>query len=350
MKTIFKNITKINQFLNLKTTFLIIVIVLANSKVSFAQNKITSLDEKKIKLKAAGIISDLANKYNQLLEADTEDRNRMIDIMTLPGTDNFSIFESDQIIIEDDFTTRRNTSNDIPTKRVDIYINDICRNYGKKDNGEYLNEGKLVTITNIIPSKVLATSPQAPLFIKIFFEVNYEGIDDRTKLAFKQPAYRVAEFTISKPKNIWSVAINAIRFSKGEQENDKNLEKNVTIIPVESKDALEDMIIEEKKTVFRNPLLQAYKSEGKWGLVNLDDNDKILTKPIYDFIDEFTEDGLALVNKEGLWGYIDYLEGKIVINCEYDNADPFSKEKKGRARVYKGLENYLIDKNGIKTK
>lgn len=349
MKTTKKNIEKINRILKLKNFFFIISLVLANSQISFPQNKITSADERKIKQKASGIISDLANKYNQLLEADTEDRNRMIDIMTVAGMDNISVFESDQIIIEDDFITRKNTSIDIPTKRVDIYFNDICRNYGKKDNGEYSNEGKLVTIRNIIPSKVLAISPQSPMFIKIFFEVVYEGIDDRTKLPFKQPAYRVAEFTISKPKNIYSVAINTIRFAKGEQENDKNLEKNVTIIPIEWKFALEDLIIEEKKTVFRNPLLQAFKSEGKWGITNLDDNDKIITKPTFDYIDDFTEDGLALVNIEGLWGYVD-LEGKIVIKCEYDNADPFSKEKKGRARVTKGLESYLIDKNGIKTK
>ena len=349
MKTTKKYIAKINRILELKTLFFIIFLVLGNSQLSFPQNKITSVDERKIKQKASGIISDLANKYNQLLEADTEDRNRMIDIMTVAGMDNISVFESDQIIIEDDFITRINSSIDIPTKRVDIYFNDICRNYGKKDNGEYMNEGKLVTIRNIIPSKVLAISPQSPMFIKIFFEVIYEGIDDRTKLPFKQPAYRVAEFIISKPKNIFSVAINTIRFSKGEQENDKNLEKNVTIIPVEWKVVLEDLNIEEKKTVFRNPLLQAYKSDGKWGIANLDDNDKILVKPTFDYIDDFTEDGLALVNIEGLWGYVD-LEGKIVIKCEYDNADPFSKDKKGRARVTKGLENYLIDKNGLKTK
>ena len=348
MNTTHKNSSKIRCLLNLKTTFFITLIFYANALNSYAQNKITSADEKKIKLIASGIVGDLADIYNQLLDADSEDRNRIISNLTLPGT-KAQIFESDLILIKDDFLTRTNTSNDIPPKRVDIYFNDICSNYGRKANGDYNNEGKLVSITNIIPSKVLAISPQSPIFIKVFFEVNYEGIDERTKLAFKQPALRVAEFAVSKIKNSWAVVINTIRFSKGEEENDTNLERNVIILPVESKDAVQDIFIEEKKKVFQNPYLQAYKSEGKWGLINLDENDKILIKPTYDYIDNFTDDGLALVNIDGMWGYAD-LEGRIVIQCEYDNAEPFSKEKKGKARVFKGLENFLIDKYGTKTR
>jgi len=348
MKTKCKNYLINNCLLNLKAAFLITIIVIANSFNSFAQNQITSVDERKIKLIASGIIGDLEDIYNQLLDADSEDRNRIISNLTLPGT-KAQIFESDLILIKDDFLTRTNTSNDIPPKRVDIYFNDICSNYGRKANGDYLNEGKLVSITNIIPSKVLAISPQSPMFIKVFFEVNYEGIDERTKLAFKQPSSRVAEFSVSKIKNSWTLVINTIRFSRGEEENDKNSESNVVILPVESKDTAQDIFIEEKKKVFQNPYLQAYKSEGKWGLINIDVNDKILIKPTFDYIDNFTEDGLALVNIDGMWGFAD-LEGRIVIKCEYDNADPFSKEKKGRARVYKGLENFLIDKNGTKTR
>ncbi len=347
MKTTLQNITKSKRFWHLKACLFLIIFTLLNAEVSLAQNKITSEDEKKIKSKASIIITKLASIYNTLLDSDSQDRKHVIDNMLLPGTES-QIFVTDQVLIENDFATRSSLSDD-KTIIVYKYFNDICSNYGKKDNGEYTNEGKLVSFTNITTSKVLAASPKDSLFIEVFFDVNYEGIDDRTKLAFKQPAHRVAEFTVEKIKNNWKLEIRSMRFLKGEIENDKKFEKNVIVIPVESKEDFKDLAIEKIEKVSQNPYLQAYKNEGKWGIVNVDDNYKILTKPTFDEIDEFTEDGLASVNIAGLWGYIN-LEGKIIINCEYDVADPFSKEKKGRARVYKGLENYLIDTNGNKTK
>lgn len=184
---------------------------------SYAQRIITNNDEVIIRRKAVGMIKDLEQKYNYLLGADSEERKIVIDNMILPGSIS-TLFANDQLVIEDDFQTRENTSNEAPIKRVDIYFKELCSSYGKQDNGEFINEGKNITFSNIITSKLMAISSKDSLFLKVFFDVKYDGIDQRTNQKFKQPAKRVAEISAYKYKNSWVLSIYTIRFLKTVEE------------------------------------------------------------------------------------------------------------------------------------
>lgn len=62
---------------------------------------------------------------------------------------------------------------------------------------------------------------------------------------------------------------------------------------------------------------------------------------IYDSVSAFKE-GLAVVKKEGLYGYIN-MEGNIVIDLQYKRAKQFSND---RAVVGNGTSVGIIDKNG----
>lgn len=221
---------------------------------SEAQNTITSNDEIVIRRKAIGLVKDLEYKYNQLLGADSEDRNIMIDNMTLPTDGNISTFVNDQVIIEDDFQTRENKSNDIPAKKVDIYFKELCSSYGKQDNGDFANESKNVQFSNIMTSKIMAVSADAPLFIKIFFDVNYTGIDKRTSLPFKQPSKRVAEIAISKVKNSWSLAIYTIRFLKLVEED---FSKNVKVEKVTITQDLQSVLAEIDQNIYSKAIISS---------------------------------------------------------------------------------------------
>lgn len=313
-----------------------------------AQNKITSNDEIIIKSKAKDLIRNtLLQQFNLLLESDSEQRQQLINNMVLPTDGNMSTFIDDQVVIEDDFSTNTKFSKEVPPLKIETYLNNIRNAYGIQDNGNYENEGKSIMFNNITTSKVMAIDPKSPLFIKVFFDVQYTGIDRRTQLAFKQPCHRVAEIQLKKLKSSWSLAIQTLRFVRDLEED---FAKNVIVEKVViTPDIQKSMIIDETKIVSSNPIIQAFKSNEKWGIKNLNQNEKVLSGPIFDDIYDYSEDGLALVNIEGLWGYID-LEGKIVIKCEYDNAESFSEEKKGRAKVFKGMDVFFIDKNGSKIK
>lgn len=356
MKIIRKKTEELKLFTNQTKIYkiLITVVILGFTFQSYsvnAQHRISFLEEQLFKREALTRVNELVYVYNQLLETPSYERDHLIKELILPKDGLYAKFKDDQVQIEDDFQTRQNSTNESTSKRIDIYLNDICLNYGMPDNGAYKNEGKKVTIKNAIPSKVMAISDKAPMFIKVSFSIEYNGIDSRTNLPFKQPCNRVAEVLIEKVDKKLNATILTIRYLK---DNEKDFSENVVVDKVDetqNKELAGAIIEEEKKTILKNnnTLLRAFKNNEKWGIKNVE-TDEILVLPTFDSIDEFSEDdGISLVNINGLWGYIDQ-KGTIIIKCEYDEAEPFSKEKKGKARVYKGKASFFIDRLGNKTK
>ncbi len=118
--------------------------------------------------------------------------------------------------------------------------------------------------------------------------------------------------------------------------------------------------------------LAKIKLDGKWGFINTEG--KIIVKPQYEWASsfiggiakvskngEFTlinnqgkqitdwfdrifffSEGLAVVAKDGKWGYID-INGHVVIPLQYDRAFAFTD---GKALVIKGNKQFYIDKQG----
>lgn len=230
---------KMYQISSFRILVTLVFAIFHNCIIAQEHPKITSNDEVVIKRKAIGLIDDLANKYNQLLDADSEDRKVIIENMILPNSDNFSTFVDDQVIIEDDFNTRELSTNEKLMKKVDIYFKDICFNYGRGDNGEFLNDGKNVIFSNIRTSRIMAVNPAAPLFIKVFFDINYTGIDKRTSKPFINPSNRVAEIKIEKSRNTWNLSIITIRYLQAEEAD---FSRNVRI-------QQETLTLESKKTL-----------------------------------------------------------------------------------------------------
>jgi len=64
---------------------------------------------------------------------------------------------------------------------------------------------------------------------------------------------------------------------------------------------------------------------------------------IYENASQFSE-GLAAVNKKGMWGYID-TKGREVIACKYGFAGTFGD---GSARVMQNSKWIIIDRTGKK--
>ena len=60
-----------------------------------------------------------------------------------------------------------------------------------------------------------------------------------------------------------------------------------------------------------------YYENGKWGFANTEG--KIVINCIYEEVNIFSNDNLAKVKKDGKYSYIN-TEGKLIINNEYDNS------------------------------
>ena len=65
--------------------------------------------------------------------------------------------------------------------------------------------------------------------------------------------------------------------------------------------------------------LRRVKKDGKWGFI--DKNGKVVIEPQYDFAEPFSE-GLGKVKKDGKWGFIDK-SGKVVIEPQFDDVECF---------------------------
>lgn len=84
--------------------------------------------------------------------------------------------------------------------------------------------------------------------------------------------------------------------------------------------------------------LAAVQVDGLWGYI--DATGKIVIEPQFAAATAFSADGYAAVqNAEGLWGYIDKI-GAFAIECQYTSAQPFEN---GYAVVTKNVECGLID-------
>lgn len=336
--------------MRLKLLSLFVMLICTHSIWAQAQHRITTSEEKLFKRKALEKIEELEYMYNQLLEAPSYEREDIIKNVTISSSEFYPLFKDDQIQVEDDFRTRATTTNKADFKRIDSYLNDICLYYGKSDNGVFKNANKKIKLINAV-AKVMAAPSKTFMFVKVSFQVDYNGFDSRTNQPFKKPCNRVAEIHVEKINGTWQFTIDALRFFT---DNEKDYSANV-IIEKNSTDKpdteTEKVVVEEKKkTLIKNSkvVLLGFKANEKWGVRDAE-TAKVIAKPAFDEIEEFSEDELAMVNIDGYWGYIG-IDGNIIIKCEYDNAEAFSKEKKGRARVYKGMESFLIDKNGNKVK
>ena len=190
------------------------------------QRKISTSDESIIKGKAKILITNLAQLYNQILESDNDERTILIRNLTSPVYNSFPPFIDDQVIIEDDFTTIGNLPKNERDKIVDVYFQNIGLYYGKADNGDFPNQSKEVKFKNIT-YKIMPTSAKDSLYIKTYFDVEYDGIDNRTQKAFIKPCHRVAELQVHKINGIWQVFITSISFY--DSQNDINDSKNVLV-------------------------------------------------------------------------------------------------------------------------
>ena len=328
--------------------FSIISILTLTEPVQAQKRRISTSDEFNIRAKAQKLINNLAYQYNQIITSDNDERTILIRNLTSPIDNGFTPFIDDQVIIEDDFTTIGNLPKDERDRSVDMYFQNIGLYYGKSDNGDFLNQDKKVEFRNVTFSKIMLNSAKDSLYIKTYFDIKYDGIDSRTQKIFLEPCHRVAELQVHKINNIWQVFITSLSFYNPEKDIDNS--KNVLVEKKENEvlnaqtPEINTNAISEKRIVCRNPILQAFKIGEDWGVRDVD-SDKIVLNPTYSEIEDFSDDGLALVNNNGLWGFIN-TNGDLKIKCEFDIADSFSKEKKGQARVQKGAKTFFIDING----
>ncbi len=88
------------------------------------------------------------------------------------------------------------------------------------------------------------------------------------------------------------------------------------------------------------PRLRPIQQNGKWGYI--DNTGKVMIRPQFDGVEEFSEGLAAFENEDGKHGYIDET-GKIVIAAKFDSFTSFSE---GLAAVSQDLKWGYIDKSG----
>lgn len=83
----------------------------------------------------------------------------------------------------------------------------------------------------------------------------------------------------------------------------------------------------------------------KYGFMDINGN--VVVEPKYSTVENFADNGLALVAIDDYekYGFID-VTGKVVIDLQYDYAESFSEEIEGLAYVSKGKEEGYIDASG----
>ena len=323
----------------------VVVLAMAGQVRSQQSRQLTKADERIIKRQAMNLINNsLLKSYNQILTSTSDERKQIVANLLIPGQEA-RVFLNEDVIIENDFATQ--TYQNLPQSDrdtpVEKYFSDLAANFGLRDNGDEPNPGKNVTFPRVTTSKIQRVSPKDSLFIKVYFTINYEGI--AKNYAFKEQQ-RVAELQVEQAKKSWRVFIKSIRFFDESQEKDYS--KNVTIAS-SNKEERElnydspEVLNAVTKMVSRNPLLKAFAIDEMWGLLKDEDSEKkVLFQPIFCEIGNFSEEGLAAVCKEGLWGYIDR-QGKVVVGIKYDAAKAF---KNGKAKVQLGMDFLTIDPTG----
>lgn len=328
--------------------FALFLLLLTTSDTSGQTSRtITKADENKIKQEVRQLIENLEAEYDLFLSESALQRRSRLAALITPGAGR--VFYNDKVIIENDFYDAevKGLEKSERDKRVEDYFNELSDKFGAHDNGDDPNQGKQVKINLTKVSKVQAISDTDSMYIKVAFEVNYDG-KARNGYQFKA-VERVAELRLEREGRNWRPYITAIRFLDPEASIE-NKSRTVGIVEqilgVDIKFA--DVInTPDIKNVSRNPvLLKAFLDNELWGLLIDEDNDKrVLVQPIFCEINEFI-DNRSLVCLDGKWGCIDK-SGKIVIDCVYDL--PFSFVK-GRAQVQLGGRSMFIDLNGKATK
>ena len=119
-----------------------------------------------------------------------------------------------------------------------------------------------------------------------------------------------------------------------------------TIIKVNGKYGLADqdgnVILEPAYSAiweWENDYYKIFTEQHRQGIV--DRNGRFILKPEYNYFG-YLQEGLRLVNKDGLCGYVDR-QGNFVIPLKWTFADDF---KNGKAYVELGDSSYYIDKQG----
>lgn len=79
----------------------------------------------------------------------------------------------------------------------------------------------------------------------------------------------------------------------------------------------------------------------RWGFINKDF--QVVNSFIYDEVGEFFQ-GLAMVKRRGMWGYVDGATGKESISCQFQAAGNFNAM--GCAAICKGGQMLVIDRFG----
>lgn len=177
---------------------------------------VTEKETRDIKKKARETINSLSSYYNNILSSyELSERNELINNMILPGSKR--IFENDGTIVEDDFDSRDRVPQKERDKKVVKYFSDLGAYFGAKENGEFVNEKEIVTLTSIIVGNVRPmsrTSTSESLFLEVNYTINYQGKNTQTNKTFKTGAKRVAEMiAIPDPKSgEWQVLIRSLRF------------------------------------------------------------------------------------------------------------------------------------------
>ena len=234
------------------------------------QRKISTSDELSIMVKAQKLITNLAYQYNQIITSENDERTILIRNLTSPVDNSFAPFIDDQVIIEDDFTTIGNLPKNERDKIVDAYFQNIGLYYGKSDNGDFLNQDKKVEFRNITFSKIMLNSAKDSLYTKTYFDVKYDGIDNRTQKAFIEPCHRVAELQAHKTNGVWKVFINSISFYNPQKDidNSKNVlvQKKEDIISKQPVDEVKSsvastIVLSPPPVLSASPALEALKAE-----------------------------------------------------------------------------------------
>lgn len=322
--------------------FGVLLASIAPSLHAQTSRKITKADENKIKRETRNLIDALDQEYDFFLASTASERDNRLGHLLTPGAQR--MFANDKVTIEDDFFDTsveglEQRDRDLP---VEDYFNRLAAKFGENDQGESVNAGKTVALKITQLSKIQAHSDVDSMYIKATFEILYDGVA-RNGHPFKN-AERVAEMTLEREGKNWRAYIRSLRFHDPAIAIDSKAASVGIVEEVMKMDIkYEDAIASETKIVSRIPSIKAFYSNELWGLFTDENNDKrILAQPVFCEVDEFTEEGRALVCQDGKWGFVDR-EGKLAIPCRYDLALSFVK---GKAQVEFGGRRMTIDVNG----
>ena len=327
-------------FIHISCFFLCALTAIAQAPV---RRQITRTDETRIMLSVKNLIKALEGEYDFFLTEVIDERKRRVNELIFPESAARMFLDGD-VLVENDFVDKafENLKKEERERRVEDYFKYLADEFGQDKNGEGLNVGKKVILVISKISKVQAISLSDSLFVKVLFEIKFEDAKARNNHPFKN-SMRIAEVQLHKQGKSWVSLIRSIYYDLPGRWSDENRNAVVILDEVLGNEVkFEDAILRELIPLSKEPILKAYKVDDLWGLLIDDQERKILVQPIYCEFGDYGEESLALVCRDGSWGYINKA-GEEVIECRYDAAEPF---RKGRAKVQIGAQTFLIDTKG----